>query len=348
MRATLVAGVTLLLLWWFLRGVDLRGLGHRLLEVRLVPLAGAVGFALGHFFLRAWRWRFLLLPLGTAPYRLRLEATVAGYCVNNLLPARGGEVARPWLLARRSELPFSGALATVLLERLLDMITVATLFLISAPLLLGAEITSGKLDGPLLGLGVAGTLVVAGWIAIRFFGRPMGRLGRGILAWLPGDWGSRIEEPARAFLEGFAALRRGRLLGWVVLSSVVLWLDVAAATWLGVLAFGVNIGPAGSLFLMGWLALGMVAPTQAGVGGYHAACRYALTGFFAVDPERAAAVALVLHAASVVPVTLWGLVILGRHGIRPGSVSPPEREAEATPAGEDQAADDEPPGGRAG
>src|SRR4029079_14736415 len=53
---------------------------------------------------------------------------VIGFAASALLPARAGEVLRPYLLARREQLPPTACFATIILERLLDLITVLLLF----------------------------------------------------------------------------------------------------------------------------------------------------------------------------------------------------------------------------
>src|SRR5204863_10028486 len=56
------------------------------------------------------------------------RTTVIGFAASFLLPARPGEVLRPYLLARHEGLPPTAAFATIILERLLDLVTVLLLF----------------------------------------------------------------------------------------------------------------------------------------------------------------------------------------------------------------------------
>jgi len=321
LRAALAAVLTLALLVWFLRGVDLADLGTRILNVRVGPLLLALLFSLGHYLLRAWRWRFLLAPLGKPRYIDLLQSTVAGYAVNNVLPGRGGEVVRPLVLARRSGLPFSGALATVVLERLLDMVTVVVLFLVSAPLVLaGSNSTPDLLRRPLLLLALLAVLAVAGWLSFRFLRRPLRGAGGAVLARLPERFQDRARSATLSFLEGFSVLRRGRLLWWVALGSLAVWVDIALITYFTVRAFNVPFTLAGSFFLMGWLAVGISIPTPGGIGGFEAFGKECLVRFFGLAADLAAGIVLVLHAVSIVPITIWGLGVLMAEGIRPGQL----------------------------
>ena len=67
-------------------------------------------------------------PIGPTHFGVAFRTTVIGFAGSFLLPARAGEVIRPYLLARREGLNATAAFATIILERLLDLITVLLLF----------------------------------------------------------------------------------------------------------------------------------------------------------------------------------------------------------------------------
>ena len=77
---------------------------------------------------RAWRWQMLLAPIGPTRFTVAFETTVIGFAANALIPGRVGEVLRPYLLARREALNATSAFATIILERVLDLVTVLLLF----------------------------------------------------------------------------------------------------------------------------------------------------------------------------------------------------------------------------
>src|SRR5262249_40439745 len=81
--------------------------------------------------IRALRWKYLLEPLGGTTFMGSFRATAVGFAASSLLPARAGEVIRPYFLARcesRNErMTATGAFATIILERLLDVLTVLVL-----------------------------------------------------------------------------------------------------------------------------------------------------------------------------------------------------------------------------
>ena len=74
--------------------------------------------------IRAFRWQYLLEPLGSATFANAFRATAVGFAASSVLPARAGEVIRPYFLSRHEPMSATGAFATIIVERLLDTITV--------------------------------------------------------------------------------------------------------------------------------------------------------------------------------------------------------------------------------
>ena len=74
--SALLAG---LLLWWFLRSIDMAVVGDRLARIRVDYLVAATGLSLGAMVYRAWRWRYLVAPLG-----FRLDEIPRVLCVYGL------------------------------------------------------------------------------------------------------------------------------------------------------------------------------------------------------------------------------------------------------------------------
>ena len=97
--------------------------------------------------LRAW-WRrrigrepsdgsYLLAPIGPTRFRTVFRATIIGFAALAVLPARAGDVLRPYLVARQEGLSLSSAFATIVIERVLDLI--AVLLLLAVYLVVAAD-----------------------------------------------------------------------------------------------------------------------------------------------------------------------------------------------------------------
>jgi uncharacterized membrane protein YbhN (UPF0104 family) len=92
--------------------------------------------------------------------------------------------------------------------------------------------------------------------------------------------------------------------GW----TLALWLAVGIATWCVLHAFGLDFGPKESLFVMCWGLVGSMVPTPGGsAGAFHATTQYGLHTFLSVDPNKAAAIAIIMHLIFFGPALFFGL-----------------------------------------
>ena len=94
--------------------------------------------------IRAVRWGVLLSPLrrGIHPYSL-FKVLVIGYMGNDILPARLGDVIRVYVLSRRESVTKSATLATILVERIFDGLTMIGFLAVSALFItLNSEMTT--------------------------------------------------------------------------------------------------------------------------------------------------------------------------------------------------------------
>ena len=73
--------------------------------------------------LRALRWQYLLAPIGHTRFSAAFRTDHNRVCGDAVLPARAGEVIRPYLLARQEGLSATATFATIIIERVLDAVT---------------------------------------------------------------------------------------------------------------------------------------------------------------------------------------------------------------------------------
>src|SRR5215472_15485824 len=131
LRTVVVLLVAAALVALFLSGVDLRRVGRDIVQAEPTWLAMGLGLSLVSLAIRSYRWRYLLEPLGHTTFSESFRATAVGFAASAVLPARAGEVIRPYFVARlasrHERMTASGAFATIILERILDVITVLVL-----------------------------------------------------------------------------------------------------------------------------------------------------------------------------------------------------------------------------
>ena len=319
-RTVIVLALSVGMLAWFLRGANLREVWSEIQDGRLGLLALAVGVTCMTYVFRALRWQYLLRPLGTPPFAAVFKTTVIGFAVSTLLPARAGEVVRPYLLARRAGFSATSAFATIILERVLDLVTVLLLFgfylaFFTPAVAAGHSATFAALkSGGLL----AGVASVAGLIFMMVAAGHPARLA----AWalriervLPAKIANAMAHAVQTFLEGLAVVRQPRRLALASILSLPLWLSIALGIYLTSRAFDIDMPYPGAFLMMAVLVVGVAVPTPGSVGGVHKAYQIGAVAFFGVANDKAVGAALVLHAISFVPVTIGGAVFLAQEGL---------------------------------
>ncbi len=319
-RTALVALLAIALLALFLRNTDLHQVWAEVRRARLELLVLALAITGLTYVLRALRWQYLLAPIGHVSLRNALTTTVIGFAATALLPARAGEVLRPWLLARKENLSATAAFATIILERVLDTVMVLLLFgvflLLTDPAIArGDEVAFARLK---LGGAIAAAISV-GVLAAMFVlaGHPatMARIELLLQRVLPARIAGMATRLAHTFAEGLAIVRQpGRLAVSMVL-SLPLWLSIAAGIWSVSHAFHLALPFTGSFLIMALLVVGVAVPTPGAVGGFHYFYRLGVTAFYGAPNDRAVGAAIVLHAVSFLPVAIAGLILLAREGL---------------------------------
>jgi glycosyltransferase 2 family protein len=319
-RTVLIFLLTFGLLAFFLRNADMRAVWAETRQARPGLLVGAIVITALTYVLRAFRWQYLLAPLGPTRFATAFRTTVIGFAASFLLPARAGEVIRPYLLARREGLPAMAAFATIILERLLDLVTVLALFALFV-----LTVDPGTLSGDPALLarvklgGVTAAAAAAGALAAAFLaaGHPerLGRFALRIERVLPQRLAHAVAAFVRSFTLGLGVLRQPRRLLVSLLLSVPLWLSIALGIWLTTLAFHISLPYMGSFLVMMLLVVGVAVPTPGAVGGFHAAYQIGVQSFFGAPDDRAIGAAILMHAISFLPVTALGLLFMAREGL---------------------------------
>ena len=132
---------------------------------------------------------------------------------------------------------------------------------------------------------------------------------------------------AMAFAQGLDVVRHPAHLARALAWSYVLWLLIAAQTWIVSAAVGVHMPPAGSLLLIALLIVGVAVPTPGAVGGFHEAYRIGATSFFGADNDHAVGAAIVLHAVGFLPTLVVGALLMAQEGLSVSGLGEVARQA---------------------
>jgi len=304
LRLALGLALSLLLLYLAFRPVSLAEVGRSLAGVDL----GWAGLALlsvaANNLFKVLRWRDLLGPAGRqiGLWRLLL-AFLSGQMLNTLVPARVGDLSR----ALAAGTPTSGrsyALGTVVLEKIIDLLWYALLFVLLLLLLplpgwLG-DSAWGVLAGA-LAIGAATFLLASRRAAFL-------RLVERLSLRLPERWRAPLLARLHRGLGSLEILRQptdlARLAGW----STLVWLTALLTNQLTLWAFDLHLDWTAALLLLVGLMAGIsIAVVPGRVGIFEWICVLALA-VFGVGQAQALSYGLLLHGLVYLPTTLLGVL----------------------------------------
>ena len=298
-RILLGVAVSAALLWFAARGLEWDGVTGSLGSVSPALAALALTVFIGATYLRAARWRVLFVNGEVSTNRLFVIQNI-GIGLNNVVPVRvASEAAQLAILSLRDGVRASVSLATLGMERALDLVASSLIFAVALFLVPEMERFSAFIWG------AVGLAAVCAALAV-------------FLAWSGSGerWTRRLPFFA-PFAAAVSELMRHRTRMAVALAmSVLYWLLVGVTAWILASAMSLSISPTtATLVTMGTIFFATAIPAApAAIGAFEFAVVYVL-GAFGVESERAFAFALVTHAAFFLPPTLMAAALLPREGL---------------------------------
>jgi uncharacterized protein (TIRG00374 family) len=275
-----------------------------------IPLA-MLAYLLGHA-VRGLRLRRLVSTEADLPLATATSIVVLGYAVNNVLPARLGEVARAGLLSDRMGSPFTQSLSVTLLERILDGWT--TLLLLTVGIALVPEIDQSLLQGAYVAAGIFGTASL-GMLVVALAPNTVASIASRVTGALNPNWQEPVVRRCLYVARSFTYVKRPGHAAEIALLSLVVWIVETMMFVFVMPAFGLPARFDWALLALGATNLGTVMPSTPGfIGPYHYLCMKTLV-WLGVASVTASAYAITVHAVFYVPITLWGLGVVMRYGI---------------------------------
>jgi uncharacterized protein (TIRG00374 family) len=290
----------------------------------------AIWVALALFYwLKAWRWRLLLRPVGDfRPVRDLLPPTMIGFAFNNLLPAHLGDFVRVFLFAQRRQLNKTAVLSSVVLERVFDV--VAILFYLGLGLVFVPGLDPSVKQSALVFAAAAGCCVLGGLIYVLWT-RPFVAIVEWVLAWLPlmpVGLRRKLTGMLEAGADGLASLKSPRLIVGIMLTSWAQWGLNGVLVYLSLWSFGVNVSPLVACIVLGVVAFGVTVPSSPGYFGVIQLCFMSVLKLFTPNSADVFAASVYYHLSQYIPVTLIGLYFFSTTGLKISDVEARLEEAQ--------------------
>jgi uncharacterized protein (TIRG00374 family) len=311
----LLAGLAIsaVFLWLTLSQVDLEQVAAAIGGAAPAGLAAALLILTVDLFLRALRWRVLLLSVDGAvvrpSYRLTYGYLMLGFAANFVLPARLGDVARAVLAAGTFRAPRLAIFGTVMIERVSDGLTMLVLAIVSS-LVVASASEMHDVTGYAVVL-VGGGLIAAilGWVVISRSALATTRIA------------TAITGIVRRLSAGAGAFRRVRsALSFVGLTAVLATTAILVA--FAVLrSVGVNLSAIETVLFLSGIALSLAIPAAPGsIGTYELVGKTIIIGL-GYTPEQGVAAILLMRIITTFPPALLGLVAAVLLHVRPDAIA---------------------------
>jgi len=270
------------------------------------------------YYLRAVRWKYLLLPIKQTTMANLFPATIIGYMANNILPARLGEFVRAYVLGKKEEIETSAVFATLVIDRLFDGFTVLLILLItffSVRLPAGMEnVQKGLQMGGYITLGIY-LLVLAFLFLLKKRTMHTIHAVQILLRPFPSKLSEKVIPLLGSFISGLRLSSKTSEILILICSSIAIWATCIWPLHLLLHSFNIILPITASMLIMVFLVFAVMVPASPGyVGTYHAACVYGLMAFN-IPKEQSLSVALVLHGIGFFPIIAAGLYYVWRDNV---------------------------------
>ncbi|MBI3783820.1 MAG: flippase-like domain-containing protein [Deltaproteobacteria bacterium] len=312
LRIGLSIAISAVCLYFAARGVEWDKALQALTSAHYIYTLPMLGATLLTLYIRALRWRVLLRPLGKPQMSSLIAATNIGFMANMVLPLRMGEVIRPVLLSRKEKQPLGGILATIVLERVSDLLTVLLLFGVSAATV---SFSPAIRDW---GYRLCGFAIVmsAGVLFVRWQESFALRMLQIVLRPLPVRFAEPVEHFFRGFVQALEILDSPPTFLAIAAWSLCLWAAIASVFAFGLLAFDLPVPlVVASVVITAITAIVVSAPSAPGfIGAFQFGCTLGL-GIFHVAESNAFAFSIIVHLMQFVGTIAAGVYSLTREGM---------------------------------
>lgn len=327
--------VSIVCLWLFVRNIEWSLLGNALKNANYWPIIPTIILNILFYVIRAFRWQGLLSHIKTISITNLISITCIGFLANNILPARVGEVLRPFLLCKKENIRFSTSFATVVVERIFDMLglilfTAVIIALLPSPSTnphdIHMQFSPNELNTmkePVIyslkkwtGLSAAigfFTMVSLFLVILKpnFFKKILSKL----CFFLTEKPKARIFGFYDSFIYGLKILENWSQTLWIFLLSLIICIMGGGETYLLSFSFNIQLSFVAACLISICLALAIALPQAPGyIGVFHIAVLKSLE-IFGIESAATQSYAIILWAVNILPPVIMGFLFLWREGI---------------------------------
>ncbi|MGA1868184.1 MAG: lysylphosphatidylglycerol synthase transmembrane domain-containing protein [bacterium] len=286
------------------------------------------------YFTRIQRWTYVVRASDTASFRSMLSATQIGFLMNFIIPMRIGEVTRAYVLSRLTKISFSKSFAMVGLDRVNDIIALLFIVIIAVfsfpvgkdieilphtfnninKIVISSDFIRALAISISLLLSIIVIILVLLYVKqsliLRIVDMSLGRLSK--------YFAKLLQNLFLDFAAGMHIFRSGKEIAKSTIFSIFTWMLGVLSIAAMIKAFNINYPWFMPFLMLAMIAASISVPVTPGtVGQYHIpiiACLIFINP--SIGPDKAKAVAIVIHILHLVPITVLGIFCLFREKLR--------------------------------
>jgi uncharacterized protein (TIRG00374 family) len=297
--------ISILAIIIIIRIVDFKVLMQSIKEIGIINILVISGITIISLGARAVAWMKLLPKVKFSDSFLLINEA---YLFNNLIP-RSGELVKTILFAKPASENAFKIVSSVIIERSLDLVIAASMFLITFPFI--SRLNSIRPIAILLLIGFVLFLILVFLVSVnaekvKKLLRNIGNKNSGFI--------EKILPKIEMVIDGFQVITN-----WRQIISVFLWISISWLLWTFLLFFGLKVIHGDTkfwwaIFTEGVLALGIALPSApAGLGVYEGTMIAALS-VFEIPAEIALGLAVVIHLIQIGITSIIGFIAIAKHG----------------------------------
>lgn len=293
------------LLYFTLRQIDLSNCWFYIRQANVLWMLLAALVYSSAFIARSFRWECLIEPLKRGvPVKRLFSLLIIGFFMNNVLPLRLGEIVRANISGQKLSITRSGALATILVERLFDGISYIALFLVTILFLPFPSWAKTSFS--------VGSVVFVGMLVALFFLLRHRELATSLMAKMPLPHGikDRVQKMSVNFIDGLKIFAKAGSLFKVFFISLLVWTIEGSVFFIMGQSFGIHLTLLQCFFVMIIIGMGAILPTAPGFVGTVEFLGVTSLAFLGINKNLAFGYIITLHLLQLVTVSFWGICSL--------------------------------------
>lgn len=308
MKKRLILGLLLgtVFIYLSLKGINFKEVAVSFTAVHYIYIIPVLLILFFVQYLRSYRWGVILSPIEKIDQLSLFSVTCVGFLAIVTIPARIGELARPYLITHKSNVTMTSALGSIFLERVFDVLTILIMFFIVAFL---TPMPSWLMKSSIVFFVII-LVIIALMILLLVNRGAFLRIVNPIISKLPEKYFHRVEDIIDHFIGGFKMVANLGLIVYVAFLSLLIWVAGALAIYILFSAFDFQLSLLAAFGVMVIIIVGITIPTAPGfVGNFHFFCILGL-GLFGIPKVDAVTYAVLYHFLAIGMAVGLGLIFL--------------------------------------